>query len=110
MSFPLKAFDEQWQTLKPVWRVLLAILVAQLIGAALGGVWNIAGHWYFNLWYGAAYATPMGLVSGLVWQAIAVPNGLWAHRGILFFLAALATCVTLAAYLTFGSWQIAVDR
>jgi hypothetical protein len=104
------SFDEQWQWVKPVWRVLLVILVAQLIGMALGLQRNITGQPFFNLWYGAAYATPIGFALGLLWHAKAVPNGLAANRTILLILGAMSVGIPLFGLITYDTWQFAADR
>lgn len=104
------SFQDQWQWVKPVWRVLLLILVVQLIGMALGVHHNITGDPFFNLWYGGAYATPIGFALGLVWHVQAVPNGFAANRSILLILGAMSLALPLFGLITYDSWQFGAAR
>ena len=110
MPLPYMSFEEQWQWVKPVWRVLLAIVVAQLIGMGLGLQRNITGHPFFNLWYGGAYASPIGFALGLLWHVRAVPNGFAANRSILLILGAMSLGLPIFGLITYDTWQFAVDR
>lgn len=110
MPLPYMSFEEQWQWIKPVWRVLAVVLVAQLIGMAIGVQNNIARATFFNLWYGAAYATPIGFVLGLLWHWRAVPGGLMANRTILLILGIISLALPIFGLLTYDMWQRAIAR
>ena len=80
------SFEEQLNLIKPVWRVLVVILVFQLLGSMLYVINDVKGVLFFNLWYGAAYATPIGFIIGLVWHISAVKNGFSEYKTVIVIL------------------------
>jgi hypothetical protein len=105
-QFILNSLTKQWEWVKPVWRVLVAILVSQVLGMAIGVNFNLTTEVFLNLWYGGAYATPIGFVLGLLWHYIAVPKGLNDNRFILILLGAMSIALPLFGVLTFGIWKL----
>ena len=67
------------QELRSGWRIALAILAAQLLGASLllALAWPAsisltaeAPPWVFRIWLGAAFATPLGFALGVACQRL----------------------------------------
>lgn len=105
-QFLSSSLQKQLDWIKPVWRVLVVILILQLFGMAIGIQANLTGELFLNLWYGGAYATPVGFILGLVWHAIAVPNGLYDNRFMLLLLGAMSLAMPIFGALTFGIWKL----
>jgi len=104
------SLSDQWRLIKPVWRVCIAILVAQLIGMGVGLVMRPVGHVFLDLWYGGAYATPLGFVAGIAWQTASVAGSLAQNRLVILFLAVLCVLLPLFGYFTWDLWLLAVAR
>ena len=101
MPFPNMSLSEQWQWVKPVWRVLVAICVVQFIGMTLGILLNRSSPLFLSLWYGGAYATPIGFAIGLAWHATAVPRGISENRSILLVLGAVALMIPFFGFFAY---------
>jgi len=95
----------QWRLVKPVWRVCLGVLVAQLIGMGIGLVAKPIGHAFIDIWYGAAYATPIGFIGGTIWQAVAARGSLEQNRLVILFLAVLCFLLPIFGYFTRDIWS-----
>ena len=104
------SLPDQWRLIKPVWRVCIAIFVAQLIGMGVGLVAQPIGHVFMDLWYGGAYATPVGFVLGIAWQSVSVPGSLAQNRLVILFLAALCLLLPLFGYFTRDLWSLPIAR
>lgn len=53
--------------LRPIWRIIVAIVLAQLVGGGVGLCIHFHHFPFYNLWYGAALSMPVGFFIGLVW-------------------------------------------
>jgi hypothetical protein len=68
--------DEAWtfgrtitfKDLRPIWRIMVAIIVAQLLGGVIGIVLHFHHLTFYNFWYGAAFSAPVGFLIGLYWH------------------------------------------
>jgi len=100
----LACFREEWKWARPIWRVATSILTAQIVGSILGVATDLTGELFFNLWYGAAYAMPVGLILGLLWQAVTDPRGLVHNVRVLLLLGVISIALPLFGFLTFDFW------
>lgn len=64
-NMPVAISNHNFQSVS---RILGAVILVQLIGALVGLVVRLDHFWFTNLWLGAAVATPIGFLAGLVWQ------------------------------------------
>ncbi|MGO4261470.1 hypothetical protein [Lysobacter sp. TAB13] len=83
--------------LQPVWPVMLAVLLAELIGAAIGYYALSAPHPILRLWLGAALAALPGYALGLILQRKLRPDRFRTHRPLIRRLGVLAALLTLTA-------------
>ena len=83
----------------PTWRVLAAMVLVQLPGAAIGWRWAPVGDKFLDLWYGAAFTLPFGFIFGLLWQKRAAPDAFARHRWVIvgygLFSVVLPVCGVL---------------
>lgn len=91
--------------IKPVWRLCAGIALIQISGAIVGFIQQPIGFIPIDLWYGVAYATPVGFVVGFTWQSISCPGSLSENAVIVWFLAAASIVLPLFGYLTTDMWQ-----
>lgn len=91
--------------IKPVWRLFAGIAIIQVSGAVVGLFQQSIGFVPIDLWYGAAYATPVGFLAGSAWQSISSPGSLSENPMVVWFLAAASILLPLFGYLTMGIWQ-----
>jgi hypothetical protein len=83
--------------LKSVWRIIVAVILCQLVGGAVGLAVSMHHFWFMNLWLGGAAGTLPGFVLGVVWQLKSRPEGRsWV--GIAFFFGFLAVAITAMAF------------
>lgn len=104
------SLSDQWKSIKPVWRICIAILIAQFVGMGFGVALRPVGETFFNLWYGGVYATPIGFIAGLAWQLVFVPGSLMQHRLVILFLGCLSIFLPLFGYLTQDTWSLGSAR
>ena len=78
-----------------LWRVVVAVVLAQIVGGAVSVCVGSFGFWFIDFWYGGAVATVFGYAIGLVWQTKVVRESWGKHRSMLLFmgLASLVLCV-----------------
>lgn len=99
--------EEQWRFVRPAWRILVAVAAVQAVGAAIGLGLHPVGLVYVDLWYGAAYASPVGFAVGLVWQVLAAPASLREHRSLILFLGVLSILLPVFGYFGRQVWSAA---
>ena len=82
--------------IRVVWRVIVSIAAAQVMGGIVGLV--VAHHTtlFLNFWFGGAFAMAFGLIFGLVWHYNHPLRRNTEHREILAFFC-FATLMLLVA-------------
>lgn len=93
----------------PTWRIVVAMVLVQVPGAAIAWRWSPIGDTFLDLWYGAAFALPLGFVFGLLWQKRIAPESLWRHRWIVLGYGLFAVLLPIAGVLTYDIWKRAAD-
>lgn len=88
---------EQWALIKPVWRILLVVVLVQLAGSAFAAFYHLTGELFFDLWYGGVVVTPIGFVLGLGWHLTSVKNGFAKYKQIILFLGLLSLLLPMFA-------------
>lgn len=91
---------EQWQLIKPVWRILLTVVLVQLAGSAIAMHYHATGELFFDLWYGGVIVTPIGYIIGLVWHLIAEKNAFARHKQIILLLGLLSLLLPMFAMIS----------
>ena len=91
---------EQWALIKPVWRILLLVVLVQLGGSAFAAFYRLTGELFFDLWYGGVVVTPIGFVIGLGWHLTSVKNGFSKYKQIILFLGLLSLLLPMFAMIT----------
>lgn len=84
--------------LQPIWRIVAAVIIFQLIGGGVG--WAVAPHHFpfLNVWLGAGMATPIGFFVGL-WVHLADPDRReGTPRPLTTFLGVIALILGGAAW------------
>ena len=101
------SLQDQWRFIAPIWRIVIAILVAQVIGAAIGVAREIVGpSLFFNLWYGGAYATPVGFVIGVIWHAVSGERPFTRHILAIGLLGAMSVALPLFGWIALDFFRI----
>lgn len=98
--------QEAWKFFQPIWRILLVVLIAQIIGMAFGVLSNYFGHLFLNIWYGGVYASPVGFILGLLWHIQAVPNGYSRDRLVIILVGFVAILLPLFGFFTYDIWRL----
>ena len=88
---------EQWQIIKPVWRILVIILIIQIVGGITAVSDNIYGHIVVDFWFGGAVSTFPGFLIGLVWHKFSVKD-LSKDSGVILFVGLICLILTIAAF------------
>jgi len=94
------SLSEQWQLIKPVWRILLMVVLVQLAGSVFAAFNRLTGELFFDIWYGGVVITPVGFVLGLGWHLTAVKNGFSLHKPIILFLGLLSLLLPMFAMIS----------
>jgi hypothetical protein len=94
-----------WALLRPVWSILVVVAIVQHLGAIVGFYQKPVGDTPIDLWYGAAYATPVGFIAGSAWQSFSCPGSLAENKLVVGFMAAMSIALPLFGYLTMGKWH-----
>jgi F0F1-type ATP synthase assembly protein I len=90
---------EQWELIKPIWRVLLLAFVVQLCGGIAGVLMMKFGHPFIDFWYGGAMATFPGFILGALWSHFADAQSLKSNIFAIAFVGAICISLTIAAFL-----------
>lgn len=91
--------EELLRLLKVLWRVIAAMLLAEIAGMIIAFVIEPYKILFLNLWYGAVYAAPVGYLLGLIWLKIAEPRRISKERIPLAILGFMLIFTTLGGYL-----------
>ncbi len=90
---------EQWNFIKPLWRILVAVFLAQLIGMAISMFVGKYGHPFVNLWFGGAVSSFLGFLVGLAWCRQISSKLISDNLLAVFFLGALSLIITVMAFI-----------
>ena len=88
---------EQWDLVKPIWRVLLGILIVQLFGGVISFYNSPYGHPFPDFWYGGAISTFLGFILGCFWHQKFAKSKLENHKFVLSFIGCICFGLLLAA-------------
>ena len=64
----MNIFKKQWEFIRPIWKILVVILIVQIIGGAIGKASNIYSDLFMSIWIGGAVSSFPGFLLGFVWQ------------------------------------------
>ena len=92
-------FEYSWSDLEPVRALAVTVLVAQLLGAAIG-LW-VARYpeWFDNLWAGGAIATSPGYALGLLLQHRLKPGSLTENVVMVRRMGLIAVILSLVGFI-----------
>lgn len=62
--------NDQWNFIKPIWRILVILGVMQIAGGVTGVVVGKYGNIMVDLWYGGVLTTIPGFLLGLIWHKL----------------------------------------
>ena len=89
--------SEQWKMIKPIWRILLMVLIIQIVGGTSAATDDIYGHVVVDFWFGGAVSTFPGFLLGLIWQKISVKN-FQKDFGVILFVGLISLILSIAAF------------
>lgn len=87
-------FSEQLKILKPLWRILVVILVTQVFGGMAAAMNNVYGHVIVDFWFGGAASTFIGFGLGTLWHRFSAKD-FAGDLPVIKFLGLI--CITLSA-------------
>ena len=87
---------EQFELVKPIWRVLLVTFIVQITGATLSLVNSPYGHPFLDFWYGGVLSTFPGFLLGSLWHQYTAPSKLQNHKFAFYFIGFICLCLLLA--------------
>jgi len=91
-------FEYSWNDLGPVRPLFVAVLIAQVLGAALG-LWIARfPFWFDNLWAGGALASFPGFLLGLPIQMHLRPGSLTENRVMVRRMGLIALLLSAAVF------------
>jgi len=64
----MNIFKKQWEFIRPIWKILVVILIVQIIGGAIGKASNIYSDLFMSIWIGGAVSSFPRFLLGFVWQ------------------------------------------
>jgi len=89
---------EQWELIKPIWRILLATMIFQIIGGIVGLSYPLYGMLLIDLWFGSAVSTAPGFLIGVVWQSINSPKIIRQNLLIVAIMGIMCVVLTISAF------------
>ena len=102
------SFSEQWQIIKPIWRILLLALLIQLAGGFISLYIGSYGNQFIDFWFGGAASTFPGFVLGFIWHAISASDS--TKRNTLAIIFVGTTCLLLTSFaFLFPLEQMAIE-
>lgn len=102
---PRELFGYFYDLLRPVGILVLALFAVQIFGAILGALRAPVGFVPLDIWYGAAYASPLGFLVGLALQSIFAPGGIKARWFVVVFLGLASFFLPVFGYFMLDTWQ-----
>ncbi len=92
------SLKEQWEFVKPIWRVLLIALLAQLAGGLALIIIAKYEHVFLDFWFGGAISTFPGFILGLLWQVSSSNETIKNNLLVIVFVGVLCFSLTLGAF------------
>ncbi|QWF17179.1 hypothetical protein [Lysobacter capsici] len=90
-------FHYSWSDLRPVRPLVLAVLLAELVGAAIGWSSLSAPSGFVRLWFGAALSALPGFALGLIVQWLSARERFATHPVLIRRIGLIATLLTTLA-------------
>lgn len=87
-----------YERVKPLWRMLIAGFLAQIVGAIGAVSLNLSNIMIVSLWCGGAYATPIGLLLGIAWQYRFSPQSISDGKGFVAVAAVASIALPIGTY------------
>ncbi len=81
--------------LRPLWRIIVSIMLAQLIGGVIGVLMPFHHLTFYNFWYGAALCAPVGFLLGLYWHVRQRPSSSPLPTTLLVFIGFLVVSIAV---------------
>ena len=94
LVFTLK---DQWNLVKPIWRVLLLILIVQIISGVISLLSSPYNNAFVDFWYGGAISTLLGFLFGAIWHQYSSSSKLQNHKFAICFIGLICASIMLAA-------------
>jgi hypothetical protein len=82
----------------------------QFVGMGSSVFSNFFGHFILNIWYGAAYISPIGFILGLLWHIQAIPSGYSSNRPIIILLGLLSIIIPIFGYFSYDTLRFALSQ
>jgi uncharacterized membrane protein len=92
-------FEYTWADLQPIRALAVTVLVAQLMGGALGLAFAPHSEWFLRLWIGGTVVTFPAFVLGLFIQSRLRPGSIGTNLVMVRRLGLIAAILTLVAVL-----------
>lgn len=83
--------------LKPIWRVVVGIIICQILGGAMGLLIGAHHSGFSNFWLGGAIGSPVGFILGIGWHLLTAEGRAKTPLGTTLFLGVLAFALGAAA-------------
>jgi len=102
---------EQWEFVKPIWRIMLAVLLVQLVAGLTSIVIGRYEHPFLDFWFGGAVSTFPGFILGLLWQTYSSKETIKNNLLAIGFIGSLCLIVTSAAFfMPLEQFSLALQR
>ena len=90
---------ELWNFIKPIWRIVIATIVLQVLGAVLALIKSPYGVPFFDFWFGIVVSAAPGFIAGLAWQYFNSYETLRKNITAVLFVGACCILTSVAALL-----------
>jgi hypothetical protein len=91
-------------SMQATWRILYAMVLVQIPGAAIGWCLQPIGDAFTDCWYGGALSMPIGFAFGLLWHSHAVPGTINRNRRAVLVYGGFSIVLAIVAVLTRDMW------
>ncbi|MEN8170835.1 MAG: hypothetical protein ABFS08_11490 [Pseudomonadota bacterium] len=90
---------EQWEIIKPIWRIMVVIIIFQIVFGALAIAIGHYGNPFIDFWFGGAVSTLPGFIVGAIWHNHFVTEHLKNNLFALLFIGSISLFLTIFAYI-----------
>jgi len=90
---------EQWELIKPIWRILVATILIQLVGGLTGLIFGKYGHPFIDFWFGGAVLTFPGFIVGSLWYKSVSTESIKDNLFAFSFIGLICLSLTTFAFL-----------
>lgn len=91
-------FTDQWNLIKPIWRIFVLVLIMQIAGGITGIIVGEYDNTIVDLWYGGVLATIPGFLLGLVWHKLSKDSDSKSDLLPILFISFLCVMITVAVF------------